>query len=48
MYIKVSAAREFSFDHNRLADEGHFWVGSIRRLRRFHEVSLLGKLLGKI
>src|ERR1700693_6262667 len=37
IYIKVFAAREFPFNHNRLADAGHFPAGSIRRVERFHE-----------
>src|SRR5712691_8948219 len=47
IYIKVFAAREFPFNHNRLADAGHFPAGSIRRFERFHECSPLGKLLGE-
>src|SRR5258708_23953748 len=46
IYIKVFAAREFPFNHNRLADASHFAAGSIRRFERFHECNPLGKLLG--
>src|SRR5215831_7235118 len=44
IYIKVFVARDFPFNRNGLADEGHF-RGSMRWLRRLHELSLLGKLL---
>src|SRR6266567_590029 len=46
IYIKVLVAREFPFNHDRLADAGHFPAGSIRRFERFHECNPLGKLLG--
>src|SRR5258708_15145706 len=39
IYIKVFAARALPFNHNRLADAGHFPAGSIRRFERFHECS---------
>src|SRR5579864_1142843 len=42
IYIKVFAAREFPFNHNRLADASHFPAGSIRRFEGFHECSPLG------
>ena len=42
IYIKVFTAREFPFNHNRLAASGHFPAGSIRRFERFHECSPLG------
>src|SRR6266567_9591458 len=42
IYIKVLVAREFPFNHDRLADAGHFPAGSIWRFERFHECSLLG------
>src|ERR1039457_495367 len=48
IYIKVFAAREFPFNHNRLADAGHVPEGSTRRFERFHECNLLGKLLGSV
>src|SRR5258708_20127806 len=37
IYIKVFAARELPFNHNRLADAGHFPAGSIPRFERFPE-----------
>jgi hypothetical protein len=43
---KVFGAREFPFNHDRLADAGHFPAGSIQRFERFHECNPLGKLLG--
>jgi len=47
IYIKVFAAREFHFNHNRLADAGHFPAGSIRGFERFHECSPLGNCSGE-
>src|SRR5712691_2837589 len=47
IYIKVFAARELPFNHNRLADAGHFPAGSIRRFERFHECSPLGNCSGE-
>src|ERR1022692_5077725 len=48
IYIKVFAAREFPFNHNRLADACHFPADIIRRFERFHECNPLGKLLGRV
>src|SRR6266851_1156556 len=47
IYIKVFAARELPFNHNRLADAGHFPARSIRRFERFHECSPLGNCSGE-
>jgi len=44
IYIKVLAAREFPFDHNRRADEGRLTAGGLRRVCRFHERDLLGAI----
>ena len=40
IYIKVFAAREFPFDHNRRANEGPLTASGLRRFGRFHERDL--------
>src|SRR5258708_6366631 len=47
IYINVFAAREFPFNHNRLANAGYFPAESIRRFERFHECSPLGDCSGE-
>jgi hypothetical protein len=44
LYIKVLAAREFPFDHNRRADEVRLTAGGLRRFGRFHQRDLLGAI----